>query len=69
MNNFIVHAPLAEVDIGLLADKVGVTPTNTLNLREGVHDFTLAVHVRVQQTQDVLELNVCFRDNERHFEE
>ena len=29
-------APLLEVNVSLLADDVGVTPTNTLNLSQGV---------------------------------
>jgi hypothetical protein len=48
------QVPLVEVDIGLFADKVGVPTTNTLDLRHSVHNLALAVHVRVQQTQDVL---------------
>ena len=48
------HAPLVEVDIGLLADQVGVPPTDTLDLRQGVHDLALAVNIGVEQTQNVL---------------
>ena len=47
-------APLVEVDIGLFADKVGVTTTNTLDLSQGVHDLALAINVGVEETQDVL---------------
>ena len=47
-------APLVQVDIRLLADDVGVPPADTLDLREGVHDFALAVDIGVQKTQDVL---------------
>ena len=47
--------PLVEVDIGLLADQVGVAATDTLDLGQGVHDLLLAIDVRVQQTDDVLE--------------
>ena len=47
-------APLVEVDIGLLADQAGVPPTDTLNLRQGVHNLALAVHIGVQKTADVL---------------
>ena len=46
--------PLVEVDIGLLADQVGVATTNTLDLGQGVHDLTLAIDVGVQQKKDVL---------------
>ena len=48
------HAPLVKVDIGLLADKVGVPPTNTLDLRQSVHDFAFSIDVRVKETKDVL---------------
>lgn len=34
--------PLVEVDIGLLADQVGVSATNTLDLGQGVHDLLLS---------------------------
>lgn len=52
------NVPLAEVDIGLLADQVGVTTTNTLDLGQGVHDLLLAVNIGVEQTQDVLEVRL-----------
>lgn len=41
---------LAKVNIGLLADNVGVAATNTLNLGKGVLDLDLAVNVGVEQT-------------------
>lgn len=53
-----MNVPLAEVDIGLLADQVGVTTTNTLDLGQGVHDLLLAVNIGVEQTQDVLEVRL-----------
>ncbi|KAG9967235.1 ribosomal protein S13, partial [Aureobasidium melanogenum] len=37
--------PLAEVDIGLLADQVGVAATDTLDLGQGVHDLLLAINL------------------------
>jgi hypothetical protein len=52
------HVPLREVDIGLLADQVGVAATNTLDLGQGVHDLLLAVNIGVEQTQDVLEVRL-----------
>jgi hypothetical protein len=52
------NAPLAEVNIGLLADQVGVTTTNTLDLGQGVHDFLLAIDVGVEQTDNVLEVRL-----------
>lgn len=37
--------PLGEVDIGLLADQVGVAATDTLDLGQGVHDLLLAINL------------------------
>jgi hypothetical protein len=34
--------PLVEVNIGLLADQVGVSATDTLDLGQGVHDLLLS---------------------------
>lgn len=50
-----VTSALGKVDIGLLADQVGVSATDTLDLGHSVHDLLLAIDVRVQQTDDVLE--------------
>lgn len=44
------NLPLAEVDISLLADNVGISSTDTLNLSEGVLDLDLAVNVGVEQS-------------------
>lgn len=49
---------LVQVDICLLADEVGVTATDTLDLGEGVNDLLLAVDVGVEQTQDELEVRL-----------
>jgi hypothetical protein len=49
----IVCIPLVQVNIGLLADQVGVTTTDTLDLGQGVHDLLLAIDVGVQKTQDL----------------
>ena len=48
--------PLRQVDVGLLAADVSKPPANSFDRRQGVHDVTLAVDVRVQHSQDVLEL-------------
>jgi hypothetical protein len=37
--------PLVQIDIGLLADQVAVSATNTLYLGERVHDLLLACNV------------------------
>ena len=50
---FECSVPLVEVNIGLLADQVGVTTTDTLDLGQGVHDLLLAIDVGVQKTQDL----------------
>lgn len=60
-----VTGALGEIDIGLLADQVGVTATDTSDLGQGVHDLLLAIDVRVQQTDDVLEVRLLSGD-ERH---
>lgn len=62
-----MNVPLGEVDIGLLADQVGVTATDTLDLGQRVHDLLLAVNIGVEQTQDELEVRLlagherCYR--------
>ena len=48
-------APLIQIDIGFLADDVGVSSTNTLDLSQGVHDLALSIDVGVQQTENVLD--------------
>ena len=60
-----MHAPLVEIDVGLLADQVRVTTTNTLDLRQSVHDFAFAIDVSVKQTQDVLQKRICSDSDER----
>lgn len=47
-------SPFVEVDIGLLADQVGISTTYTLDLRQSIHDLALAINVCVEKTQDVL---------------
>lgn len=37
--------PLVEVNIGLLADQVGVAATDTLDLGQGEHDLLLAINL------------------------
>ena len=49
-------APLVEVNVGLLADDVGVAATNTLDLSQGVHDLALSINVGVEETQDMLRV-------------
>jgi len=47
---------LVEIDIGLLANQVAVSTTNTLYLCQCVHDFLLSLYVCVEQTENVLEV-------------
>lgn len=54
------HLPLVKVDIGLLANQVGVPPTDTLDLSQGVHDLALSINVRVEETQDVLQYILAY---------
>lgn len=58
------NVPLVEVDIGLLADQVGVTATDTLDLGQRVHDLLLSINVGVEETQDELEV-ALFPGHER----
>jgi hypothetical protein len=50
------NIPLVQINIGLLADQVGVTTTNTLDLGQGVHNLLFAIDVGVEQTNNVLEV-------------
>lgn len=54
-----------EVDVGLLADQVGVSATNTLDLGQGVHDLLLSVNIGVEKTEDELEVRL-FAGYERY---
>lgn len=45
--NLGIFVPLVQVDIGFLADEVGVASPDTLDSGQGVHDFLLAIDVCV----------------------
>ena len=45
-----------DINLSLLADKVGVSAANTGDLGKGEHHLLLTIDVGVQHTQDVLEL-------------
>ena len=49
-------APLVQVNVGLFADKVGVTTADTLDLGQGVHNLALSINVGVEETQNVLQM-------------
>lgn len=52
------HVPLVQIDIGFLADQIGVTTSDTLNLGQGVHDLLLAIDIGVEETEDELEIRL-----------
>lgn len=54
--------PFVQINIGFLADQVGITTTDTLYLGQGVHDLLLAINVGVEQSQDELEVRFFGRD-------
>lgn len=47
--------PLAQINVGLLADEGGKAATNTTDGSESEDDLLSAVHVCVEDTEDVLE--------------
>lgn len=47
---------LVAINVSLLADNIGITTTNTLDRGQRKDDFVLSVNVRVEQTQNVLEI-------------
>jgi hypothetical protein len=61
-----LKAPFVQVHISLLANQIGVASSNTLDLRQGVHDFLFAINVGVEETQDELEITL-FRADESYF--
>jgi len=52
---FLHDIPLVQVNIGLLANQVGVSTTNTLDSSQGVHNLHLAIDVGVEETQNELD--------------
>ena len=50
------NLPLVQIDVGLLAHQIRVAASHTLYLRQGVHDFLLAVDVCIEETEDELEV-------------
>jgi len=57
--------PLVEINISLLADQVGVTASDTLDLGQGVHDLLLSLDIGVKKSQDELEVRLL-SGYERH---
>lgn len=53
--------PLVQVHIGLLANQVGISATNTLDLSQGIHDLLLAIDVGVEESEDELKVRLLTR--------
>ena len=53
-----MYLPLVKINIGLLADQVGVASSDTLDLGQGVHDLLLSLNVGVEETQDELKVRL-----------
>lgn len=49
---------LVQIHIGLLANQVGVTTTDTSDLGERVHNLLLSLDVGVQKTENELEVRL-----------
>lgn len=47
MGNRLEELPLVEIDIGFLANQVGVATTDTLDFRQCVHYFALSVNIGI----------------------
>lgn len=60
-----MYIPLVEVNIGLLANQVGVTTSDTLYFGQGVHNLLLTLNIGVEKSQDELEVRLLTR-HERH---
>jgi hypothetical protein len=48
--------PLVEVNIGLLADQVAVSATDTLDLGQGVHDLLFAIDLYSQSSSALMPI-------------
>ena len=47
--------PLVQINIGLLANQIGVATTDTLYAGQGVHDLLFAIDVGVEETKNELD--------------
>ncbi len=54
--------PLIQVDIGFLANQIRVATPDALYLRQCVHDLLLAIDVRIEETEDELEVRLLSRN-------
>ena len=60
-------APFIEINVGFLANEIGIATSDALNLSQGVHDLLFAIDVCVEQTQNELEVGL-FPGDERCME-
>ena len=58
--------PLVEINISLLADQVGVSSSNTLDLGQGDHDLSSTLDVGVEETENVLLASSERSERDRH---
>ncbi len=56
--------PLVNVNLRLLADEVGEPASDTLDGSEGKHDLLASINIRIEDTENVLEV---LTGDERHF--
>lgn len=56
------NTPLVQVDIGLLADQIGVSTAHALDLSQGVHDLLPSIDVGIEETKDELEVRLLSSD-------
>lgn len=50
--------PFVQVNVGFLANQIGVSSPYPLDLRQGVHNLLFAIDVGIEDTKD--ELKVAF---------
>jgi hypothetical protein len=50
--------PLVKIDISLLADEIGVTTSNTLDLGQGVHDLLLSFDIGIEKPENELKVRL-----------
>jgi len=65
-NVLVGDLPLVEINISLLADQVGVSSSNTLDLGQGDHDLSSTLDVGVEETENVLLVSSEHSERDRH---
>ncbi|KAI6766485.1 hypothetical protein HG531_011707 [Fusarium graminearum] len=56
----LTSAIMLLIDIGLLADQVRVSATDTLDLGQGVHNLLLSVNIGVEKTENLHVVSTCY---------